>query len=280
MKEPVKAQPLDAERRMPVQPHNQKAAATWGAGGDGYDKVSESIADSIEHVLNRLDIKPGERVLDLATGTGWTARRIAQKGAKVVGVDIGEGVIEAARHLARQANLDIEFLVGDAEKCDLPSGAFDVITSTCGVMFASRPAEVAAELARLCRKGGRIGLTTWPPAGTIADMFQMMKPYMPPPAVPAPPSPFEWGREERVRELLGSTFDLKFEKGTTVLRLASGETVWNVFREGYGPTKMLYQNTDRKDDLRRDFIGFHDAHRTDLGIAMPREYLVTIGTRR
>jgi SAM-dependent methyltransferase len=265
---------------MPIQSHNQKAAATWGSGGASYEKVSECIADSIEHVLNRLDIRPGERVLDLATGTGWTARRIAQKGAKVVGVDIGEGVIDAARRLAAQANLDIEFLVGDAEKCDLPSGAYDVITSTCGVMFASRPESVAAELARLCRKGGRIGLTTWPPTSTVAGMFQVMKPYMPPPPSPAPPSPFEWGRPERVRDLLGKDFDLKFETGTTVLRMPSGETAWTVFSEGYGPTKMLLQNTDRKDELRRDLIKFHDAYRGELGIALPRDYLVTIGIRR
>ncbi|MBV8651376.1 MAG: class I SAM-dependent methyltransferase [Alphaproteobacteria bacterium] len=265
---------------MPIQSHNQKAAATWGSGGSDYDKVSETIADSIEHVLNRLVVAPGERALDLATGTGWTARRLAQKGAKVVGVDIGDGVIEAARRLARQANLDIEFLVGDAEQCELPSGAFDVISSTCGVMFASRPEAVAQELARLCRKGGRIGLTTWPPTSTIGGMFQMMRPFMPPPPTPAPPSPFEWGREERVRELLGNNFDLRFETGTTVLRMPSSEAVWKVFSEGYGPTKTLLQYTDRKDELRRAFIEFHDAHRTPLGVAMPRDYLVTIGIRR
>ena len=263
-----------------VLPHNEKAAATWGSGGLDYDRVSESISDSIEHVLNRLDVRPGERALDLATGTGWTARRLAQKGARVVGVDIGEGVIEAARRLARQANLDVEFAVGDAEQTGLPDASFDVITSTCGVMFASRPEAVAKELARLCRPGGRIGLTTWPPSGTIAQMFQMMRPYMPPPPSPAPPSPFEWGRPERVSELLGGDFDLRFETGTTVLRMPSGERVWEVFSTGYGPTKMLHQTTDRKDDLRRDFIALHEAHRTDLGIAMPRDYLVVVGTRR
>jgi len=265
---------------MAIQPHNEKAAVTWGSGGADYDLVSETIADSIEHVLNRLDIRPGERVLDLATGTGWTARRLAQKGAKVTGVDIGTGVIEAARRLAKQANLEIEFMVGDAEQLDFPAGSFDVITSTCGVMFASRPEAVASELARVCRQGGRIGLTTWPPQGAIADMFQMMRPYMPAPPNPAPPSPFEWGHEERVRELLGNAFDLQFETGTTVLRLPSGEAVWKVFSQGYGPTKTLHQATDRKEELRRDFIAFHEAHRTPMGIAMPRDYLVVIGTRR
>jgi SAM-dependent methyltransferase len=263
-----------------VLSHNEKAAATWGSGGEDYDKISESISDSIEHVLNRLDVRPGERVLDLATGTGWTARRLAQKGATVVGMDIGEGVIEAARRLARQSNLEIELAVGDAEQTGLPDASFDVITSTCGVMFASRPEAVAKELARLCRPGGRIGLTTWPPGGTIAGLFGVMRPYMPSPPSAAPPSPFEWGRPERVSELLGGDFDLKFETGTTVLRMPSSERVWEVFSAGYGPTKMLHQTIDRKDELRRDFITFHEAHRTDLGITMPREYLVIIGIRR
>jgi SAM-dependent methyltransferase len=265
---------------MDILPHNEKAAATWGSGGAAYDKVSETIADSIDHMLHRLDIRPGERVLDLATGTGWTARRLAQKGARVTGIDLGAGVIDAARALADGAGLDIDFEVGDAEATGLPNGSFDVVTSTCGVMFASRPEAVARELARLVRPGGRIGLTTWPPKGTIAEMFQMMRPYMPPPPNPAPPSPFEWGREERVRELLGADFDLSFEPGTTVLRMPSGERVWQVFSEGYGPTKTLHRTTQRRDDLRRDFIALHDAHRTPVGVAMPREYLVVIGTRR
>lgn len=233
-------------------------------------------------MLNLLDVQPGERVLDLATGTGWTARRLAQKGASVTGVDIGDGVIAAARELARAANLKIEFFVGDAERVELPNAGFDVITSTCGVMFATRPEEVAEELARLCRPGGRIGLTTWPPTSTLAKMFQMMKPYMPPPPTPAPPSPFEWGRDDRVRELLGGDFELRFDRGTTVLRMPSGESVWQVFSSGYGPTKMLYQNAgERKEDLHRDFVAFHDAFgHADFGVAMPRDYLVTIGTRR
>lgn len=265
---------------MLIQAHNQKAAATWGSGGSDYDKISESIADSIEHMLNRLWVQPGERVLDLATGTGWTARRLAQKGAEVTGVDIGDGVIAAAKDLARQTNLAIEFLVGDAEQVDLPSGAYDVITSTCGVMFASRPEAVAKEIARLCRKGGRVGLTTWPPDGTLAAMFQIMRPFMPQAPNPPPPSPFEWGRESRVRELLGDAFDLHFETGTTVLRMPSGETVWQVFSQGYGPTKALLAATDRKEELRRAFIDFHEAHKSPLGIAMKRDYLVTIGIRR
>ena len=264
---------------MQVQVHNVRAATVWGSGGRGYDKVSECVADSIEHLLNRIDVKPGERVLDLATGTGWTARRLAQKGAHVTGVDIGDGVIDAARHFASEANLKIDFQVGDAEQIELPDAAFDVITSTCGIMFATRPEAAAAELGWLCRRGGRIGLTVWTPDSTIGDMFAMLRPYMPPPPHPAPPSPFEWGRPNRVHSLLGANFDLKIERATTVLRLPSGQAAWDIFVEGYGPTKALHQSTDCKDELERDFIAFHEAHRTEMGIAMPRDYLVIIGIR-
>jgi SAM-dependent methyltransferase len=265
---------------MAIQPHNEKAAATWGSGGAGYDRISECIADSIEHMLNRIDIQPGERVLDLATGTGWTARRLAQKGAEVTGVDIGGGVIEAARAFAGRAGLRIDFLVGDAEQVELPDSSFDAVTSTLGVMFCSRPEAAAGELARLCRPGGRIGLVTWSPTGTIAGMFQVMRPYMPPPPNPAPPSPFEWGKEERLRQLLGDAFELQFEAGTSVYRVPTAERAWEMFSTGYGPARMLLQNTDRKEELRRDFVAFHDQYRTPIGVAMPRDYLVTIGRRR
>lgn len=262
---------------MAIQAHNEKAAASWGSGGTLYDRVSETIADSIEHLLNRLQIQPGEKVLDLATGTGWTARRMAQKGAHVTGLDIGAGVIEAAKDFAKQANLQINFAVGDAEQVDLPSGSFDVITSTCGVMFASQPEKVAAELSRLVRPGGRLGLTTWPPTGLIAQLFAIMRPYMPPPSTP---SPFEWGREERVSELLGDAFALKFETGITNLRLPSTEAFWSLMVEGYGPMKTLYASTERKEDLKRDFLDFHEPFMTDIGLTIGRDYLVTIGTRR
>ncbi|HLB80420.1 MAG TPA: class I SAM-dependent methyltransferase [Dongiaceae bacterium] len=264
-----------------IQPHNAKPAAVWNAGGAHYDRISETIADSIEHAVIRLAPQPGERVLDVATGTGWTARRVAARGAAVVGIDLGADLIEAAEGLAAAAGLAIEFRVGDAEKLAFPDAGFDAAISTCGVMFVNRPEDAAAELARVCRKGGRLALTTWPPDGTLAGLFKVMKPYMTPPPSP-PPSPFEWGRPERVRELLGGAFDLRFETGTTVLREASGEAVWRLFAESYGPTKALAGALDpeRREQLHRDFVAYHDGFRSELGVAMPRDYLVTIGIRK
>jgi hypothetical protein len=125
-------------------------------------------------------------------------------------------------------------------------------------------------------------LTTWPTDGTIAGLFNVMKPYMPEFSLPSPPSPFEWGDRERVRQLLGSTFDLRFETGTTVLRKPNGLAVWDLFVSGYGPTKSLATilEPERRESLKRDFIDYHDRFKTELGVAMPREYLVTIGIRK
>jgi hypothetical protein len=113
-------------------------------------------------------------------------------------------------------------------------------------------------------------------------MFKVMKPYMAAPPNPAPPSPFEWGRLERVRELLNDKFDPKFECGTSFYREPSGEAAWERFSTSYGTTKALANalDEDRRADLKRDFVSFHDRFRTELGICVPREYLLTLGIRR
>jgi SAM-dependent methyltransferase len=265
-----------------IQPHNIKAAATWDAGGQDYDKISQTIADSIEHCVIRLAPKSGERILDIATGTGWTARRVAARGATVMGIDLGANLIAAAKSSAVEAGFSINFQVGDAEKLDFDDRSFDAVISTCGVMFVRDPQAAVAEMARVCKKGGRLGLTTWPADGAIAGLFKVMKPYMPEPPAPPPPSPFAWGSQENVRQLLSSTFDLRFETGTTVLREPSGLAVWELMAKGYGPTKSLAANLEpeRLEAFKRDFIAYHDGFKTDLGIAMPRDYLVTIGIRK
>jgi SAM-dependent methyltransferase len=175
--------------------HNEGAAATWGSGGQDYDRISEFVSDALTHLVNRIDPRPGERFLDVATGTGWTARLLSSRGATVTGVDIGAGVIEAAKALAP----DIAFQVADAEALPFEDANFDAVTSTFGVMFVAQPQIAARELARVCKKGGRLGLLTWVPEGTVTRFFQTMQPYMPPRPANPPPSPFEWGRPEHFR---------------------------------------------------------------------------------
>jgi len=264
-----------------IESHNQKPAAVWNSGGARYDDISRGIADSIEHCVVRLNPRPEERILDLATGTGWTSRAVARRGATVTGVDLGADLVRAAGERAKAEGLDIDYRVGDAEKLPFSDGAFDAVISTCGVMFASRPEAAAAELGRVCRQGGRIALTTWLSDSNLFKMFMVMKPYMAPPPVPAPPSPFEWGKIERLQALLGKDFDLKFEKGVSYYREPDGEAAWNTFVNGYGPTKTLAASLDetKRAELQRDFIAFHDGFPTELGICVPREYWVTVGVR-
>ena len=265
-----------------IQPHNRKSANVWNSGGARYEEISRGIADSIEHCVLRLAPLAGEKILDLATGTGWTSRLVARRGAHVTGVDIGTELVASAAERARAEGLDIAYRVGDAESLPFDDGAFDAAISTCGIMFASRPEVASEELARVCRKGGRIALTTWLPDSNLFRMYLVMKPYMAPPPDPAPPSPFEWGRAERVRALLGGKFDLKFEEGVSFYREPSAEAAWETFSNGYGPTRSLAASLDdeRRAALKRDFIAFHDGFRTDLGICVPRTYLVTHGVRR
>jgi SAM-dependent methyltransferase len=265
-----------------IQPHNLKAAATWNTAGVAFEGIANTVADSIEHCVLRLDPQNGEHVLDVAAGTGWAARRVAARGATVVGIDFGADLIEAATAAAAEARLEIDFRVADAESLPFEDHSFDAVISTYGVMFVREPEAAAAELARVSRRGGRIGLTTWPADGTIAGLFKVMRPYMPEPPSPPPPSPFAWGSQERVRQLLGAAFDLRFETGTTVMRAPDGRTVWELFVTGYGPTKALAASLDpdRRDGLKRDFIDFHEGFKSELGVAMPRDYLVTIGVRK
>jgi SAM-dependent methyltransferase len=258
---------------------NLGAGRVWGAGGKGYDRISAQIADALEHCVDRLDPRPGERILDVATGTGWTARRIAVRGARVTGVDIGEGVIEAARDLSE--GYDIDFRVGDAEALPFPDGHFDAVVSTFGVMFCADPEQAASELARVVKPGGRLALANWAPDSGVFGMFKLIKSHTPPAPRPAP-SPFEWGHTSRQVELLEDDFDLGFETATTYYREPSGAAAWNNFSAGFGPVVALLETLadDAIERLRTDFEAFHESHRTGAGILVPREYVITVGNRR
>jgi len=268
--------------KSPIRDHNVGPSAVWSSGGAAYDEVSRGILDAIEHAINRLEPAPGMRILDMATGTGWAARRLAERGCEVTGVDFATELLADAHERASARGFGIDFLEGDAEALPFDDGAFDALLSTFGVMFAQRPEDAAAELARVCRPGGRLVLAVWTPDGNVFEMFKIIKRYMPAPQGTPPPSPFEWGRPERVRELLGEAFDLGFENGTSYYREPNGRTAWRTFSEGYGPVRTLAGklNAERRARFEEEFTAFHDSFADELGITVPRTYQVVRGTRR
>jgi SAM-dependent methyltransferase len=265
-----------------IQPHNEKAAVMWSSGGRAYDEVSRFIAEGIEHCVIRLAPKPGERVLDVATGTGWTSRRVADYGASVTGIDIAEGMLAVAREIAVERSLDIDYRRADAEALPFADGEFDAVISTCGVMFAGNREAAAAELARVCRKGGRLALMTWPPQSNAVELRKVLAAYMPPPPSPLPPSPFDWGRPEWLRETLGTAFEFSFETGTLYHRVPDGEAGYDVMAAGFGPVKALVKSLDeeRGAAAKADLVAFFERFHEGIGVAMPLDYLIAVGTRR
>jgi ubiquinone/menaquinone biosynthesis C-methylase UbiE len=256
-----------------------KQSVVWGAAP--FERVAETSADAHDHVVEVLGVTPGERWLDLATGTGAVAVRAARRGASVTGVDFAPVLIDTARRLAAEEGIDIEYEVGDAENLRFDDGSFDVVSSTFGVMFAPDHEAVAAELARVTRQGGRMGLACWRPDGGVADLFRLMAPFQPPP-LPGAGVPFDWGREEHVTELLGEAFELDFHEGDSPQVGESGEEIWELFSTSYGPTKTLADSLtpERREELHRTFVDYYEGHRANGGIHASRPYLVTLGHRR
>ena len=265
---------------MPFEELKTRHSVVWGIGP--YERVSATIADLQDELVSRLRPEPGVRWLDSATGTGEAAKRAARAGADVVGLDLAPALIETARRDAEAEGLDIQFDVGDAEAMPYDDASFDVISSTCGVMFAPDHAAVASELARVCRPAGRVGLACWTPDSTLADMFRAMAPFQPAPPPPGAGSPFDWGREEHVTELLGEAFDLEFERLESILVMDSAEAAWELFSTSYGPTKTLADSLEeeRREELHQAFVATHAPYDDEEGLRMPRAYLITLGTRR
>jgi SAM-dependent methyltransferase len=263
---------------MPFEELKQRQSVMWGIGP--YQRITETLTDIHERVIDRLDPRAGDRWLDAATGTGAIAERAAARGASVTGLDLAPALIETAKERARDQGLDVEYVVGDCEAMPFEDGSFDKVSSTVGIMFSPDHEASARELARVTRPGGRIALTNWTPEGGLGRMFAMMAPFQP--AKP-PSSPFDWGREERARELLGQAFDLEIEEHVSTLTVADGEEYWQLFSTSYGPTKVLADNLD--DDRREEFHGtwvdfFEREYKANGRVEHSREYLLVLGTRR
>ena len=262
---------------MPFEDLKKRQSVMWGTGP--YQRITETLRDIHELVLDRLDPQPGDDVLDLACGTGALAELLAGRGARVTGVDLAPALIETARERAAEQGLEIAYRVADAEALELPDASFDAIGSTCGIMFAPDHAASARELARVTRPGGRVALANWTPTGGLARMFGVMRPYQP---APPPSNPFDWGDEARVRELLGEWFELELEEHVSTLRTRTGEDYWELFSTSYGPTKTLADSLgERREELHRDWVEFFETeYREGDEIVHTREYLLVYGRRR
>jgi ubiquinone/menaquinone biosynthesis C-methylase UbiE len=265
---------------MAFEELKQRQSVMWGTGP--YQNITETITDIHERVIERLDPRPGVRWLDLATGTGAVAELAADRGAEVTGVDLAPALIETAKERARERGLEIDYRVGDVERLEFEDAAFEVVSSTCGVMFAPDHQATARELARVVEPGGRIGLVNWTPEGGMARLFALMREFQPPPP-PGIGSPFQWGSEEYVRELLGDAFELGFERGVSHLRVPTGEDYWQLFSSSYGPTKTLADSleSERREEFHRTWVDFFEReYGRDGQVDHDREYLLVLGTRR
>ena len=263
-----------------VQEHNQQAAQMWSHGGRDYDFISFGISDALAHAAQRLWPRPGEKILDVATGTGWSARNLATLGAEVTGIDIADDLLEAARELSAHIDPGISYQHADAEALPFDDASFDAVVSTFGVMFAPNQEQAASELARVCKSKGRIVLTTWGPGDYAAHFFALVGKHS---GAPRPEvSPLEWGRPERVETLLGEHFDLDCSMETTTFFAPDGKSIWGKFSVGFGPIRTLIDGLE-KDALaafRDDFIAFHEGYWSGNGLRIDREYLLTTGVRR
>lgn len=265
---------------MAFEELKSRQSVMWGNGT--YQNVTETVADIHELLIERLDPRDGDAWLDLACGTGAMSELAAGKGASVTGVDLAPALIETAKERAEEQGLTIDYRVGDCENLDLDEASFDVVSSTCGVMFAPDHEATARELVRVVKRGGRIGLANWTPESGVAKMFAMAAPFAPPPSEGAG-SPFTWGNQDHVEELLGDSFTLAFERHVSHLRVASGEEYWQLFSSSFGPTKTLAESLDddRREEFHRAWVDFFETnYRSNGEIDHDREWLLVLGTRR
>jgi ubiquinone/menaquinone biosynthesis C-methylase UbiE len=248
----------------------------WSVGT--YERFAARLAPVADQLVNLLEIQPGERVLDLATGTAEVALRAARAGATVTAIDIAEPMLAKARERAANEGLEITFDRGDVEYLPYEDACFDVLVSNFGLIFAPDHANVAAELARVSCSGARLGFTAWKPNPKLGELYRRF--------TEAPiegREAYEWGREDHVEDMLGEDFELEFEDGTLWLEAESGEEIWKLFSESAPPVLALLAQLDDegKKEFHNAFVELYETYRTKEGIVRaPRRYLLVLGRRK
>ena len=270
----------DADRTLKA-----KHAAMWAMGN--YDAVATEVIPSLGPVVvDAVRITSGDRVLDVAAGSGNAAIPAALTGATVVASDLTPELVEIGRQRSRDRELAIDWQIADAEALPFDDASFDAVISVVGVMFAPHHQAAADQLVRVTRPGGRIGLVSWTPEGFIGQMFVAMKPYAAPPPAGAQPAPL-WGDPAHVQSLFGDRVtDLETRKASLVVdQFATPEAFRDYFKRNYGPTIAVYRNVGEDAEkvaaLDRDLVelarrfGLDGDQRT-----FEWEYLVATARRR
>jgi SAM-dependent methyltransferase len=252
-----------------------RARTVWTSGD--FLPIARSFAPGAEAFVNRLGLRPGETVLDVACGTGNLAIPAARAGARVTGIDIASNLIVEAKLEARATGLSAAFEVGNAESLPYVDGQFDTTVTMFGAMFAYRPARAAAEMLRVTRPGGRVAMANWTPEGFIGRMLRAHVAVAPPPA--GVPSPLEWGKEDVVRERFGERVSaVTCTRRMVELRFPfPPEAVTELFATCYGPTVTTLRATEPdgasalRKELTRLFTEFNRA--PDGSTVVEGEYL-------
>jgi SAM-dependent methyltransferase len=261
---------------MDIATIKQRQQAAWAAGD--YAEVGTRLLLTAELLCEAVDLRAGERVLDVACGNGNAALAAARRFCQVTGVDYVPALLERARRRAAAEGLEVDFQEADAEALPFPDDAFDAVLSTCGAMFAPDQERTAAELLRVCRPGGRIGMVNWVPDGYVAALFRTIGRYLPPP--PGLRPPVEWGDEQRLRELFGPEVRIVAPRKTFLWRFPSAEHQAEFFATFYGPTYKALATLppDRAAELKADMVevarSFDDSD--DDTLVLRQEYLEAV----
>jgi SAM-dependent methyltransferase len=221
-----------------LQALREAGRKTWSEGD--FAVVAAIVMMASEELVEALDVIPGERVLDVATGSGNAAIAAARRTwGNVVGADFVPAVLERARERAAAERLEIEFVEGDAAELPFADGEFNVVTSVFGAMFAPDQQQTATELLRVCKPGGRIGMANWVPDGPVSQLFGIVAKHALPP--PGFTPPVLWGTEDHVRELFGDgVTDLRFERKASRQPFRSIDHYLEIFRNYFGPIKLAF----------------------------------------
>jgi ubiquinone/menaquinone biosynthesis C-methylase UbiE len=253
--------------------------AAWATGD--YAVVGSGILLMAELVCEAMDVRSGWKVLDVAAGSGNASLGAARRGCHVTSTDFVPSLLERGKLRATAEGLEIEFQVADAENLPFGDGEFDAVMSTVGVMFAPNQVQSAAEMFRVCKPGGKIGMANWTPASFVGQIFKVIGKYVPPPAGLNPPS--LWGTEARLKELFPAATKIETETKAFAFRSPTPEDWLRVFKTYYGPMNKTFGALDEagQASLTADLMALvATMNRAEDGtMVLPSEYLEIVITK-